>query len=197
VSYGDSISINWYTHVMSAIFREIVLGEDLNQNDLEIINTQRKSAFASDNSPIHLRDIQGLHQKFFLLRDRDSTLLSFGRLHSLRVLFRKREYSILGIATIVSIQKGKGYGKALVEEMKKYIQENNKTGIGFCHAGNTGFYQKCNIGFLRNGTERFAFSDKQAQSTLEDAIYYEGQDKLITQMLQYPQEKVVVSRSAW
>src|SRR5947208_2962511 len=111
----------------------IIQGKDLTPADLETINISRKEEFGADSKTISPKPSNEDWEKIYFLLREESTLLSYARLHDVEVTFLDKTYSILGIATTVSLQKGKGYGKKLTLGVKAYVKHSGKTALGFCN----------------------------------------------------------------
>ena len=164
---------------------EIKNGKDLSPTELKEINYWRKKEFQaktdwskSVNQPHH-QDI------IFLLKDANK-LQAFGRLRPITVYVNKKGYDIWGIATVVSISRGVGYGRMIMKEMKKYIKSHLKTSIGFCGKYNSPFYTKCGFSIIKEGNKNFIYVDKKGkkhQGNPDDVLYIKGNDDLIDQSL--------------
>ncbi len=124
---------------------------------------------------------------FFFVKEKDK-ILSFGGLEPIKINYLGKDYNILGICNIFSVEKGKGYGGILIKEMIKYLKNKGKTGLGF--TGATEFFKKTGLKTEKLFGKRFAlknpktgelrFAEKGEEG---DGIYYEGKDKLISRML--------------
>lgn len=120
----------------------IVLGKDILKDDLCVINKWRVVEFNSDTFITPSPDNLDWEKPYFIVKNNNS-LVSFGRLHTIEVYFhRERPYPILGIATVVFVEKGKRYGIIVMTKMKEYIKEKRMTAIGFCNPNNSIFYEK-------------------------------------------------------
>lgn len=173
----------------------IIRGKDLTQQDLEFINYSRKIEFGSESIIDPQPDNEDWDKIYFLAKSGDK-LLAFGRLHKTEVTFMDKKYSVLGIATIAVSDKGKGIGKLLVLSMKKYIQEKEETGLGFCAKFITPFYIKCGLNVIIDGQKRFSYPAPSMYPD-DDAIYIPGKNKLIEIMEKYPNEVAYLSRPHW
>lgn len=67
--------------------------------------------------------------------------------------FKKR--SGFGVSTVCSLEKGKGFGKAIMYLVNSKLIEENKFGLLFCHLKNLEFYQKCNWQIIRSSLLEF------------------------------------------
>ena len=124
--------------------------------------------------------------KFFIATDKKK-IVSMGRLIPIKIKFAGKDYDIKGIAGIVSVEKGKGYGKALMTSIKKYLEKNKKTAIGFCGRKNDGFYIKCGFKIKKNISERFIYTNENGKAFWDnegdDVVYLEGKDKFMEKIL--------------
>jgi hypothetical protein len=182
---------------VNSITTQIVLGKELSREDLIKINEHRKIEFHSDTNINPNPDNDDWEKPYFLVRNGSGKLVSFGRLHYLKVMFRGKLYPILGIASILSIEKRKGFGKIVIEEMEKFIRKRKMTAIGFCDNEDVAFYEKCGLGILKNSIDRFIFSKGSKSEKPGDVIYFKGSDKLIERALKYSDEKIITFRPEW
>lgn len=182
---------------MNTAYVEIVLGKQLSKEDLETINYNRKLEFHSDTDIKPALDNDDWEKPYILVRNEQRILVAFGRLHVIKVKFMNEEYEILGIATVLSIEKKKGYGRLVIEKMKEHIKEKRFTAIGFCDPDDTPFYVKCGLGVVEKGTDRFIFPGGPKNTKPGDVIYIDGADRLVEKMVKKPREKVTASRPEW
>jgi hypothetical protein len=131
------------------------------------------------------------------VRDTQDRLMGFGRALSLVVNFQGIDYRILGLASILAIEKRTGYGRRIVEKIREHAQDKGMTAIGFCDPEDTVFYEKCGLGVMKGGTGRFVFPGGPKSDQPGDVVYSEGQDRLIRRMRKDPEAKVTASRPEW
>lgn len=164
---------------------EIKTGKDLSQPELAEINCWRKKEFqaktdwSSSESQPHHQDI------IFLLKE-NNKLHAFGRLRPITAYIGKKGYDIWGIATVIAISRGKGFGKMIMDGMMKYIKSHLKTTIGFCGKHNSPFYTKCGFSIIKGGNKNFIYIDKEGkkhQGNPDDVLYINGNDDLTDQLL--------------
>lgn len=179
---------------------DLVYGRDLSPTDLSTINERRKAEFGSRFMINPKPNNREWNKPYFLARE-GSKLLAFGRLDRIQVEFRDATHEILGIASIVAMEKGQGYGTALMRRMKECIEASGLTAIGFCRQDVAAFYPKCGYSLLMAGQRRFAFTvdGTLTPSTHPDdhVLYLEGRDKLVTQMREHPGDLVTAFRPIW
>jgi hypothetical protein len=183
---------------MNNITSKIKLGKNLSERDLKTINCQRKIEFNSDREIV--LDNKNAEWVWFLVYSKLEELLSFGRLHRVNVQFHGMIYHILGISTIISLEKAKGYGSIVMKNMKEYIQKSDTTAIEFCNPKNSEFYKKCGYLILKNGIGRFIYLDENdipIPGLPGDLFYLEGKDKLIAKIASNQEEKVTSFKVQW
>lgn len=141
-------------------------GTELTSEELEVINFWRKKEF--DKEAWSHDGINYFHKNLFFIIRNTEQIVSFGMLIPIDIFIDKQKYSIDGIATIFSVVRGKGYGKFLMQEMKKYIQGSDKIAIGFCNSKNTEFYKKCGYSIWENGIDNFIYIDEEGKEIKDD-----------------------------
>ncbi len=180
----------------------VVPGRDLGSEDLRIINEARLREFGSKSGIEPRPDNEDWDKLYFLARH-NQELVAFGRLHKIPAEFRGVPTTILGIATIVALKKGKGYGGVLMEDMRAYIEQDGRTAVGFCDPSVSAFYEKCGYGILKNGAQRFTYRGQDGQDVPprypdNDVLYIDGTDGMMAHLIEAgPDESAVVYRAAW
>ena len=185
--------------MMKKLSVEVVSGKDLSTEDLLVINIYRKKEFQSDTPISPSPNNTDWTAQYFLVRQ-DSHLVAFGRLITVNLLFHDFLYQVLGITTVISIEKHVGYGSILMKKMKDYIVKSKKTAIGFCPRTITPFYSACGYSILEKGSDRFIYlndEDIPVPGKSSDLIYVHGKDMIIDLLLQYPDEKITAYRKQW
>ncbi|MFZ2202447.1 MAG: hypothetical protein WAV56_03545, partial [Microgenomates group bacterium] len=89
---------------------EIKRGKELGVGELLVINNGRRLEFGSKDLIEPSASNVNREAIFFLLRDENEIVVAFGKLHQMKVVFQGLEYSVYCISTLVSLDKGKGYG---------------------------------------------------------------------------------------
>ncbi|MEI6732000.1 MAG: GNAT family N-acetyltransferase [archaeon] len=165
---------------------EIKLNKNLSKSNKATINRSRVKEFGKKNLKDFKRDYEP-NTKWFFVKDSGKTV-ALGGLRPIKIEYLGRKYSVLGICSIISIVKGKGYGTILIEEMIKYIKSKGKTGLGF--TAQTEFFKKAGLDTKKKFGNRFALKNPktgeltfEAENDVGDGIYYEGKDRLISKIL--------------
>ena len=178
----------------------LVFGKDLSPHDLSVINAHRFAAFRSTNPIAPTEDNEDWNKPYFIVRQ-GNEIVAFGRLHDVEAEFAGKKFEILGIATIVAVEKGKGNGSAITKSMTDYVQKSGKTAIGFCRPSQSPFYEKNGFGIIPGGVRQFSFMDDGSESGPrnedDDVIYLEGTDGLMHQLQERSTEKITVNRKTW
>ncbi len=167
------------------ITTEIVLGTNLKQEDLDLVNEYRVIRLGRNRIWDHKINNQFQDRLFFLVRD-DNKLVSFGTLRSLKVMVDKREVEILGMQAIISIIQGKGYGKILINKMVEYAKESKQTIVGFCEPKNAEFYKKSGMEVFTGKNQNFIHVSENGNEYTEDGdvIYYSNNSQQIKTTLE-------------
>jgi GNAT superfamily N-acetyltransferase len=178
---------------------EINKGGEFSLKEMKEIDRIFQNAFPGNervrmgNKKSFLKDI------FFIVRV-NGKILSVGRLRPVRITFLKKNYDIQGIADVVSVVRGKGYGKILMEDMRDYLVRNGKTGIGFCERRNSVFYRKCGFKIARDLVRMFVYKNSEGQIIKnkedDDVIYLDGKDRFMERVIR-SKENVLIPCEYW
>ncbi len=168
---------------------EIKKGDRLSKTELDLIvktNIKTFNSCKEYEKELKILKDEEMESSFFFVK-KGKQDVSFGLLRPIKIKYLRKNYNIFGISNMISIKKGKGYGKILVQAMKDFLSKKDKTAIGFCHEGNVGFYKKSGLiveGKLKN---RFFYDygdSKENKNAMQDfVIYQEGKDKFPTKLL--------------
>jgi hypothetical protein len=166
---------------------EMIFGKDLSEKRFAFIRKSRKEQYGNADQRFQKRDHKGTI--FFFVKE-NQKVVAMGALRKIGMVLEGKEYDIFGIAGILSLKKGTGYGKVLIESMVSYLKKTNKTGLGFCGRKNKIFYGKAGLKYKNLLGKRFALRNpKNGETKFEepedigDGIYYEGKDEFISKLL--------------
>ena len=161
-------------------------GDELSQIQSAILKEFKLPFRIEDQSPDRL---------FFLLK-KENLILAMGALWEVKpVMFDGDEFSFLGVLNVVANEKGKGYGRQVVETMRKYAIEHDKTTFGFCMPKNKGFYEKCGFQIEEKSTQRFVYHKGPEKITNKDGqiiFYQESSDNFMKKVLAQPEKEVSI-----
>jgi len=124
---------------------------------------------------------------FFFVID-DGKIKSFGGLEPVTLNYLGKNYKILGICNIFSVERGKGYGTILIKEIIKHLKKTGKTGLGFTGRKTAKFYEKAGLKSKKDFSLRLEMENPKTKERIPDpdggcpGIYLEGKDKLISKM---------------
>ncbi len=177
------------------------LGKELTKKELEVINAYRKKEFNSKSIIDPKPTNDEWNKRYFLVKGgKANKLLSFGCFHNVTVSYKDEKYDVLGIARIVSVEKSKGYGRALLDDMRRYMIENNKIGVGFCNPNTSEFFKKSSFFIAKNAQNRFVYKDgdKEIKPKWEtgDVIVFDTTKQLLSNLLN-TNKVFTISRSHW
>ena len=169
--------------------------DELSRKEMKLMNLYREREFGKSELKDFKRDYPD--SLFFFLKQGD-TILAFGTLVPLGITYLGKDYKILGICNIVSTEKGRGYGRMLVYDMIKYLDKEEKTGLGFCPHNVSEFYNNCGFNMDKNLVGRFKFQGElpEERKNESDLIYHEGPDNFIDKVSS-TEDIVSVNMSPW
>jgi hypothetical protein len=175
---------------------QIIKNKNLSKAQKNLINNARVKEWGKDEKKYFSKDYE-LETLWFFVKDKNK-IVAIGGLRPILFGYLGKEYSIGGICSIISIIKGKGYGKILISFMKSWSYENKKTILGF--TTQTGFFEKAGLKTEKNFIGRFIYknplSGEEIIDNQGDGIYYEGKDKIISKILK-TKKPVYISVLHW
>jgi len=175
------------------------LGKELTKKELEVINVYRKKEFDSKSLIDPKATNEEWNKIYFLVKGgKANKLLSFACFHNVTISYKDEKYDVLGIARVVSVEKSKGYGRTLMDEMRRYMIENNKMGVGFCNSNTSEFYKKSGFFVAKSAENRFVFKDdrKDATRIIEDVIVFDTTKQFLSNLLN-TNKVFTISRPHW
>jgi len=152
--------------------------KDLTKKEMSFINTNRLKEFGAT---VEEWQKDYLIADTFLIKDEED-IVAFGMLMPIKIRYLNKNYNILGISSVISVERKKGYGKKIINSMIDYAKPEKKTLIGFCQKHSKKFYEKCKIKLNKPLLKRFLY--KNSINKYEDyVIYHEGKDNLMKKLL--------------
>lgn len=130
---------------------EIFLGKDLPEGYINMMDIQRIKEYGENT-----KDFKNNEQEstFFFLKENDD-IKAFGMLKPVTLYYDGKPYQIMGIANVIAIEKSKGYGTAIMQQITRYLEKNNLVGVGNTYRDNFEFYKKCGYKFIPGLLGRF------------------------------------------
>ena len=162
---------------------EIKKNKILSESEKNLINNNRIKEFGKESIIDFKRDYEPNTEWFFVKEN--NKIVALGCLRPIIIDYLNKKHKIMGICSIISIEKGKGYGRKLIESMIDYLKKKGKTGLGFTNQ--TEFFKKAGLKTERDFIKRFVYKDsatkKETIDNEGDGIYYEGKEDFIKKVL--------------
>ena len=177
---------------------EIKRGKELSGDELLVINEGRQREFASKDPIKPVPSNVNWEAVFFLVKADMDQVLAFGKLHAIEVIFQGVTYPVWCISTLVSLDKGKGYGRRILKEMENYLRTQEETALGFCETELLSFYQKCGVEFLTKEDNQFFYVTKNGKQINDpnivpgEVIFIWGKDGLMEKIMASKDKRVGV-----
>lgn len=179
-------------------------GSELSEQTMKEVNDLWDDIFSS---PLGARSVNPENIEtfskdiFFMVKNENNELLSAGRLRPVSVDFLGKKYVIEGIADIASVVQRKGHGKTLMTAIKKYLEDNNELGIGFCNKKLVSFYEKCGYKIVPNiGKRSFVYenpNNEPVKEVRDNEVLYFNDNGLMKAVLEHPGEIVYIPVPHW
>jgi len=155
---------------------EIRTVNSLLESEMELMNTWMKKEFGEK----YIRDFKKLYpgeSKCFFVKDEDD-IIAFGIMNPVVAEHLGKKHDFFGVGDIVTIRRGEGYGRIIMEAMIEHLKNNDKPGLGFCARKNTPFYKKIGMGTKEDFMKRFRYRDPKTgePAPIEngDGIFYDN-----------------------
>lgn len=118
-----------------------------------------------------------------LIQNQAGMIMASGRLHPLTLHLLPRKLEVTCFSAITAKVPGQGYGKLVMNEIKRHVEETGQTAIGFCASDLLPFYRACNCQILQPEDNNFVYVDGNGQIIPNivpgEVVYYSGRDKII------------------
>jgi predicted N-acetyltransferase YhbS len=164
-------------------------GEDLSKEEKYTFAKESVKEFDDNKKPVEkeLEELKDEMKSIFFFAKESGKIKSFGLLKPVKVKYLGKVYNILGIGSIISTEKKKGYGRILMNAILDYLKKKNKTGLGFNDKEVHKFYEKVGFESKKGLGKRFFYdygnSKKNKEEQSEYVVYFEGKDKFMTKVL--------------
>lgn len=161
---------------------EKILNKNLSPYQKSLINKARIKEWGRGEKKSFKKDFEP-NTKWFFIKEK-SKVVALGGLRPIELIYKNKSYNILGICSMIALEKGKGYGKILTQEMIKYSKKMGKTILGFTKKAK--IFEKCGLKTKKDFIKRFVWMNKNGEKVLDDdgdGIYYEGKDKFVSKVL--------------
>jgi hypothetical protein len=163
---------------------KIIKNKNLSASQKKIINNARVSLWGEGEKKDFYKDYEP-ETLWFFVKDKNK-IVSFSGLRPIKIKYLGKSYSIGGICSVISLVRGKGYGKILVSFMKNYSYKTGKTILGFTSDKNMEIFKKSGLDVKKDFIKRFVYMKPNGEKVYDNdgnGIYYEGKDKIISKIL--------------
>lgn len=175
---------------------EVFFGRSLPRSYIERMEKQRIQEYGENTKDFEKNE----QDSFFIFLWKHDVLKAFGMLKPLQLTYLEQVYDIRGICNIIAIDKGQGYGKLLMKEIRSFLQSQNLIGLGFCDPENTAFYRKCDYTVVEHISARFRYSHAQEtgdREKLDEPLDVLCSSPKFIDLLQSTEDPIYVSVPFW
>jgi GNAT superfamily N-acetyltransferase len=176
---------------------EIRTIESLSEPEMKLMNVWMKKEFGKK----YVRDFKKYYpseSKCFFIKEKGK-IISFGIINPVTADYFGKKYNFFGMGDLLTIRRGKGYGRIIMEAIIKYLKNTGKTGLGFCAKKNTPFYKKVGLEVKEDFMKRFRYRDpktgKVSPTENGDGVFYAA-DEFIQEILK-TDELVYLDTKLW
>lgn len=170
----------------------------LSDFEMNLMNKWMEKEFGKKNIRDFKKHYSSPDSKCFFIKE-ENEIVAFGIIYPINADYLGKKYSFFGIGDIVTICRGKGYGRIIVGEIINYLKKIKKTGLGFCRRKNTLFYKKVGLNTINDFMMRFRYKNPKTGEISEeskgDGLFYSESD-FIKDILK-TDELVYLDRKLW
>jgi hypothetical protein len=170
--------------------------KDLSIKEITLMNRARIDNFGKNETKDWKKEYPSNSIAFFVKSN--SKIMSFLVLIPITINYLRKRYNILGICSVISVDKGKGYGLLLIDSVLSYIKKTKKSALGF--TTKTEFFRKAGLEIKKELIKRFIYIDpitkEKIKDDIGDGIFYNGKDNFIKKVLS-TKSKVIIPILHW
>ncbi|MDQ7020659.1 MAG: hypothetical protein Q9M91_02315 [Candidatus Dojkabacteria bacterium] len=180
---------------------EIKHRNELSEKELNEINEIRIAEF-SNLTKYEYGVLVNEFILWFLLKENDE-IKSIGKLITIPLNFDDEYYEILGVQSIASKDKMRGFGKIIMNSILDYLTRTESLAIGFCEKSNSAFYKKSDWNIIESGESKFIFQfgvdDYGSISEDIGDLLWDGNEDhpVIKHLLSNSKDKITAFRKSW
>ncbi len=133
------------------------------ESEMKLMNIWMEKEFGKK----YVRDFKKLYlgeSKCFLVKN-EGEIVAFGIINPVVADYLGEKYDFFGVGDIVTIRRGEGYGRVIMEAIIGHLRSAGKSGLGFCAKKNTPFYEKIGMGTKEDYMKRFRYRDTETGET--------------------------------
>ncbi len=135
-------------------------------------------------------------RRYFLLVETETEkILASGYLKPIAPVICNQEiFSFLNVGDVIANDKGKGYGKQVMQAIRAYLLAQDVIGLGFCAPHNQGFYEKCGFRVETGATHRVIYRNGEERQTAgsQYILYQDSSDHFLEHVLAQREYEVFV-----
>lgn len=151
---------------------EIILGKDLPEETIQMMEAQRIKEYGSNSKDFRNKERDST---FFFLKEGDE-VKAFGMLKPVTIYYEDQTIPVMGIANVIAVEKSKGWGSVIMQQITEYLERNKIPGWGNTYSGNFEFYKKCGYTFIPGLLQRMVYIKDNGEELTTNAQTEEGED---------------------
>lgn len=177
-----------------------VKGVDLTLGELDIINQNRVLEFGAKKMLDPKTNVKDAEDFFYLIEE-GGEIKAFVRLGKEKFRYLGEDFEMWSFSTLVAIEKKKGYGRELLNELRKFSVDNGVSIVGFCLADLKEYYLKNDWGILNSEDNQYYYIDGAGKQVPREyapgeVVYLNGADDFFGK-LRSSDDKKVGLRVSW
>ena len=157
----------------------------LSKSEMDLMNIWMKKEFGQKYVRKFKEYYPGDAKCFFIIEKKK--IVAFMILNPVLAEYVGEKYKIFGMGDLVTVRRGEGYGRIMIESVIKYLKKSGKTGLGFCSRKNTPFYEKVGLKTKTDLMKRFRHQDPKTGRLTPiqngDGVFYGGKDNFLDKIL--------------
>lgn len=127
------------------------------------------------------------NQLIILVQSQAGETLAFGKMHPLSLHLNNGDIEVTCFSEITANVPRQGYGKLVMNEIKRHVETTGQTAIGFCATDLLPFYRACGCRVLQPEDNHFVYVDENNQIVPNlvpgEVVYYSGKDGIMDKIL--------------
>lgn len=176
-----------------------IKGSDLTLDQKKAFNAQQYKEFArfgAGEETLDLNDNSVYKDDIFYFLYEEEKLLALGKMMDVSpIKFMGKDYTIRTFGGVIATEKGKGYGKELVTQIRRDIEESGHSCFSFCEFDE--FYRKCGFEIIPNAISRFTFEGQVSPTEGPHILCLNGKDNLIKVIQENPEQNIELPIPWW
>lgn len=147
----------------------IKLGHELDDSIIKFMVDNRIREYGENTKDFENKEREST---FFFLYYNDE-IKAFGMLKPVSLYYENVEYPIMGLANVMALEKGKGYGTIIMKEINEFLDKNKLSALGNTWIHNFDFYKKCGYTFFHNLIDRMVYKTPEGKELKTERENYD------------------------